>query len=99
MGINEESVLFVSIKKVIDGRESLIVLGGEELCSLFEQVQHQYDVQDVMNEAEVVGFPLRDYGWQEIEKIAKLYRERLDNSDHWPAVARSAIRDVLNVQI
>ena len=34
MSTNDESVLFVSIKKVIDGRESLIVLGGEELCSL-----------------------------------------------------------------
>ena len=53
----------------------------------------------VMNEAEVVGFPLRDYGRQEIEKIARLYRERLDNSDYLPAVARSAIRDVLRVQI
>ena len=97
MSTNDEFVLFASIKKVIDGRESLIVLGGEELCSLFEQVQHQYDVQDVMNEAEVVGFPLRDYGRQ--EKIARLYRERLDNSDYWPAVARSAIRDVLRVRI
>ena len=99
MSTNDEFVLFASIKKVIDGRESLIVLGGEELCSLFEQAQHQYDVQDVMNEAEVVGFPLRDYGRQEIEKIARLYRERLDNSDYWPAVARSAIRDVLRVRI
>lgn len=99
MNVNNMCSFRMQLKKIIDGHERLVIFEAEELKTIFEEMQSRYDIQDVLNEAEVVGFPLKDYSEQEIRDIAKLYRERLDNSAHWPAVARSAIRDVLNVQI
>lgn len=91
----------MKIKREINGQVFEFELSDSERREAFEELQHIYDKQDILNGLESDYFedkyglsekPLTD---EEIEEAADLLRRYLENDDNWAICRDTAIEGFL----